>query len=98
MTMKDLRNTFSYKERLEFQYTVNSLRRYVVHILLKRQNALCAICATASDYYEIDHLIYNPRITINELRLLCWPCHRDTSDFSTLKNRRNPSKYRPRWK
>lgn len=56
-------------------------------MLLKRQNGLCALCKKVSARYEIDHVVYNPMITLDHIRLICRPCHRSITDFTTFKNK-----------
>jgi hypothetical protein len=74
--MRDLRSRYSTAERFEFQDTLNKLRGYILPLLLRRQDGHCALCPDASGPFDIDHLLYNPAVTLDELRLLCWPCHK----------------------
>jgi 5-methylcytosine-specific restriction endonuclease McrA len=67
--------------------TVNSLRRYIIPILLERQKGVCAICKKSHKEYDIDHKVYNPMETINELQLLCIPCHHEKTDYTHLSGK-----------
>ena len=80
--MKCLREKYNYKQRMEFSETINSLRRYILPLLLERQNGVCERCKQPADRYDIDHIIYNPELTLNELRLLCVPCHYAVTDYN----------------
>lgn len=73
--MKDLRATYTHTQRMEFQETLNAMRPWLMAVLLKRQNGTCALCPSKGPF-DIDHLVYNPLVTVKELRLLCWPCHK----------------------
>ena len=84
--MRNLRNRYNYQQRTEFQNTSVDLRRYVVPLLLKRQGGVCAVCKQPATAWDIDHLLYNPMMTINELRLLCIPCHHNETDYTHLSN------------
>lgn len=77
----------SYKERLDLHETLNSLRRYVVPLLLERQRGTCDMCKLPADTYDVDHLLYHPEMTINELRLLCIPCHKSITNYVPMRNR-----------
>ena len=85
--MRNLRTRYSYQDRLEFADTIDSLRFYIMPLLMKRQNNTCAICKKLAKSYDIDHVIYNPMMTLQHVRALCWPCHKKVTDFSTFKNR-----------
>lgn len=61
---------------MEFQHTQNNMRMYLYPLLFKRQRGKCALCPARDVRFDIDHLLYNPRVTLKELRLLCWPCHK----------------------
>jgi hypothetical protein len=80
--MQDLRHTYTYEQRQEFQDTLCDMRRYILPLLLERQQGVCDRCKLPSSHYDIDHLVYNPILTLNELRLLCIPCHYDVTDYS----------------
>lgn len=82
--MENLRSNYNYKQRLEFQDTLNSMRAYLLPILLKIQGGCCKRCELPADKYDIHHVIYNPKMTINELELLCEQCHKDITDYSRL--------------
>ena len=82
--MRNLRKMYNYKDRLEFQETILSMRVYLLPLLLDRQGNACNICKLKHSKYEIDHLIYNPMITINELQALCHNCHKSITDYTRL--------------
>lgn len=73
--MKNLRSNYSYKEREEFQDTISRMRVYILPLLLERQGNVCNGCKKEYERYQIDHLVYNPLVTINELQALCIDCH-----------------------
>ena len=85
--MRNLRNRYSYSERMELHRTMLELRPYILPILLDRQGHKCAICKQVVDKFDIDHKIYNPMETINELQALCIPCHKSITDFRPLRNK-----------
>ena len=85
--MRNIRNRYNYKERKEFQDTINDLRVYIVPLLLKRQGNVCNHCKLSMVKYEIDHLLYNPMLTINELQALCHACHVKITDYRHIKDR-----------
>ena len=88
--MRDLRHRMTYEQRLELQATLNDLRHYIVPVLLMRQNGVCNICKLSADKYDIDHLVYNPMISLNQLQLLCIPCHKSITDYRPLSVRHVP--------
>lgn len=89
--MRNLRSRYTPEQRAEFQDTVNDLEHYIRPLLLQRQQGVCAMCKQPHSKYDIDHKIYNPILTLNELQLLCVPCHKSITDYTTFKNRRAPS-------
>ena len=89
--MRNLRNRYSYQTRLEFQETITKMRVFILPLLLQKQNNACNICKKSYKKYEIDHLVYNPMVTINELQALCVDCHYNITDYTTIKNKNNPS-------
>lgn len=89
--MRNLRNRYNYQDRMEFQSTILSMRAFLLPLLLDRQDNACNICKTSYKSYEIDHLVYNPMVTINELQALCHNCHKSITNYTTYKNRNNPS-------
>ena len=89
--MQNLREKYTYQQRLELHDTIMVMRPYLLTLLLNRQNNVCNICKVKHDKYDIDHLIYNPMITINELQALCVDCHKSITNYTTYKNRNNPS-------
>lgn len=76
--MQDLRKTYTHDQRMEFQHTLNNMRVYLYPMLFKKQGGTCALCPSTGPF-DIDHLVYNPLLTIKELRLLCWPCHKEVT-------------------
>ena len=85
--MRNIRNRYNLAQRLEFQKTLLCLRFYIMPLLLQRQNNSCARCKKPSDKYEIDHKVYNPMVTLNELQALCHKCHVQITDYTHIKNR-----------
>jgi 5-methylcytosine-specific restriction endonuclease McrA len=79
--MRNLRNRYNYTQRTEFQSTISSLAEYIRPLLLDRQGGVCNVCKVAHDKYDMDHLRYNPMETINDLQLLCIPCHKAKTDY-----------------
>ena len=82
--MRDLRKRYSYEQRNEFQQTLSDLRPYLISVLLDRQGGVCDICKQPQTKWDIHHKLYNPMETINELQLLCIPCHHSITDYSHL--------------
>lgn len=66
------------------QDTINDLRKYLLYVLLEKQNGVCNICKQPAKDYDIDHLLYNPMITVNELQALCIPCHKSITCYTRL--------------
>ena len=85
--MRNLRKRYTYKQRKEFDATVQRLRIYIVPILLQRQHGVCNRCKKLADKYDVDHKVYNPMVSINELQLLCVPCHKAISDYRHINKR-----------
>lgn len=73
--MRNLRDRYTYKVRREFQDVISDMRSYIIPILLKRQKDSCAVCKRKEVPFDIDHKVYNPMVSMNELQLLCEPCH-----------------------
>jgi len=69
------------------QDSINSMREYILPLILDRQGNVCNMCKVSHEKYDIDHLVYNPMITINELQALCVPCHKSVTNFTPFKNR-----------
>jgi len=82
--MRNLRHRYPYSARLEFQETILRLRAYLLPLLMERQEGACALCKETADKYDIDHLAYNPMVTLNQLRALCIPCHHSITDYSHI--------------
>lgn len=85
--MRNLRHRYSYQQRLEYQETIDSLRFYLMPLLLKRQKGLCNMCKKQAKGYDIDHIAYNPMISLDHVQLLCWPCHKSVTNFTPFRNR-----------
>ena len=85
--MRNLRQRYNYAQRMEFQRTMDSLRFYILPLLLQRQHNSCAICKQSVDKYDIDHKLYNPMETINELQALCIPCHKEITNYTPMRHR-----------
>ena len=77
--MENLRRFFNKSDREQAQRDTLDLRFYILPILLARQNYTCNRCKELADKYDIDHLIYNPKVTINEAVDLA-------KEFSTLNS------------
>ena len=86
--MEDLRHLFNESDRWQAQIDIMDLREYILPLLMKRQGNVCNICKLEVIDYDIDHIVYNPKVTINELQALCWPCHKNKTDFRSLKMRK----------
>ena len=85
--MRNLRNRYTYEQRDEFQRTIGDLRQYILPVLLDRQGGVCNRCGLPAQRYDLDHLIYNPMMTINELQALCEPCHAAITNYIPIRNR-----------
>lgn len=72
---------------MEFQDTISKERKYILPLLLKKQDGHCATCPNASGPFDVDHKVYNPMLTINELQALCVPCHKHKTNFIPMRNR-----------
>lgn len=73
--MRNLRHRYTYKVRREFQEVISDMRSYIIPILLRKQDSSCAVCRTQNVPFDIDHKVYNPMVSMEELQLLCEPCH-----------------------
>lgn len=85
--MRDLRRRYTYDQRLEFNDNVQTIRRYLLYVLLDRQGNTCALCHLPAVAYDIDHIVYNPMMTAQHCRALCIPCHKDVTNFVPFRNR-----------
>ena len=85
--MRNLRDRYTYKERSEYQITIGSIELYIRPLLLEKQGHVCNMCKQQAEKYDIDHKIYNPMMTINELQLLCVPCHKSVTNYIPFRNR-----------
>ena len=56
--------------------TIQSLRQYLLPVMKETFGDFCAVCHKHSEGYEIDHIRYNDKITMYDLQLLCFVCHR----------------------
>src|SRR3990167_193621 len=74
--MKDLRVEYSKADRAASNYTASVMRFYILPLITKRQGGLCAHCGEVPGAWEIDHIVYNPSVTLNELQALCIECHK----------------------
>jgi hypothetical protein len=54
----------------------SSLRPYVYEALLIMDGDHCNVCKETHASYDIDHLRYASDITIKDLQLLCYDCHK----------------------
>ena len=86
--MEDLRKTYTFEQRTEFQETISRLRPYLLAVLKERSGDRCENCGEHQEKYDIDHKIYNPEITIEHIQLLCIPCHKEKTDFTPFRNRK----------
>lgn len=73
--MKDMRYLMSKDDRRAAHNDILNMRVYIEPLLLERQKGKCAHCGIGGLKMDIDHKVYNPDITINELQLLCRDCH-----------------------
>lgn len=73
--MENLRKLFNKADRLEAAANVSNLYTYIYPLLFRRQKGACAICGQIDIRFEIDHIAYNPAVTLGELQLLCELCH-----------------------
>ena len=72
---------------MELHMTMLDLRFYLVPLLLQRQHDACNRCKKPAIKYDVDHKVYNPMCTLNELQLLCIPCHKAITDYRIMKHR-----------
>lgn len=75
-------------QRKEFQDTIQTEYKYIRAVLMERQDGACAVCGDRDVPFDIDHKLYNPMMTVNELQLLCVPCHKDKTNFTPMRNRK----------
>lgn len=59
-----------------------TLRPYLLSALKAKYGDYCAECLMPYDSYEIDHKRYGDDITIKDLQLLCYTCHREKTLIS----------------
>jgi hypothetical protein len=79
--MENLRHLYTKEDRAHAQQDIVELRPYLLYCLKQRSNDTCELCGHHADNYDIHHVVYNPAITINELQLLCVPCHASITDY-----------------
>jgi hypothetical protein len=85
--MEDLRRQYNKSDREQAQRDIIDLRCYILPLLLKRQDNKCNMCRNEVLEYDIDHIVYNPKITINELQALCISCHKSITNYVPFRNR-----------
>jgi len=85
--LPDIREQFTLADRKQLQLDIAELRHLILPLLLQRQGYACNICHEPVENYDIDHIVYHPQVTINELQALCIPCHKAKTDFRPLRNR-----------
>ena len=85
--LQDTREQITIDERAEMQVVISELRPYILPLLMERQGNICNVCKQSADKYDIDHLVYHPKGTINELQALCIPCHKEKTDFRPFRYR-----------
>ena len=85
--MRNLRRRYTYEERTEFNDNVQSIRPYLMRVLLDRQGNVCDLCREPAKSYDIDHLLYNPMMTAQHCRALCEPCHKSVTNFTSFRYR-----------
>lgn len=75
--MENLRKLMNKQDRRQAQLDTLLLRRLIVPLILHQQKGLCNIChKELKGVYQLYHIVYNPKVTIKELQLLCKTCHR----------------------
>lgn len=68
-------HSYTAEEAADIRMPAYLLREYIEPLLLERQGGACAACREVKAFYDIDHLEYHPKITLNHLQLLCRACH-----------------------
>lgn len=53
-----------------------SMRQYLLPLMIETFGDCCAECGEWRKSYEIDHLRYGPKVTMYDLQLVCWSCHK----------------------
>lgn len=64
------------EERMYHFRTIASLFPYLKSAFERMGEWKCKECGS-EDNLQIDHLRYGPDITINDLQVLCYDCHKD---------------------
>lgn len=54
----------------------HQMRQYVLPVLIELYGDVCAECGEQALSYEVDHLSYRDDMTVKDLQLLCYDCHR----------------------
>lgn len=85
--MDDLRHLFTKDDRRQAQDDISGLRRYILPLLMKRQGNACNDCKQPAEAYDIHHLLYHPKSTIEHLTALCEPCHKATTNYTNVRYR-----------
>jgi len=85
--LTNLRTQFTLDDRKQAHLDILNLRPYLLPILMERQGNTCNACNESAEAYDIDHVVYHPKVSINELQALCIPCHKAKTDFRPLAHR-----------
>lgn len=85
--MKDLRLKINTGERKDLRRTMVVMRKYLLTLLKERAGNRCERCGERCECYDIHERIYNPKIALKHLQLLCEPCHKSISDFKRINNK-----------
>lgn len=56
-------------------YVDRTVEKLIIKLLMQRQEGLCADCDRVLMFYQVHHERYGVDITIDDLKLLCSPCH-----------------------
>lgn len=49
--------------------------KYIIYLLMKYQDGLCARCGMGLDMFQINHKRYGEDVTVNDLELVHGDCH-----------------------
>ena len=85
--MIDMRKQFTKADRQQTQDDISSLRVLLLPLLKRRDGDCCNRCRKPAKEYDVHHKVYNPKLTLNELELLCIPCHVEVTDYRRMKDR-----------
>ena len=86
--MKDLRQYITKAERVDIHMTMVSLRQYLLPLLKQRSGNKCEYCGCSVNKWDIHHKLYNPKVSINELELLCHACHKNKTNYIHMRYRK----------